>query len=143
MAGMLRPGACTFPEAAVHLRFIVAARQSGPVFLRRFAVKPFSWMSAVLVCALAGGPVMASDRADHDRARAALQAGDILPLATVLQRVAAEYPGQVLAVELERDEGRWMYEIKLLQAGGGLLKLEVDASSARVLKAKARRSEVR
>lgn len=100
-------------------------------------------MSALLVCALAAGPVLASDRADHDRARAALQAGDILPLTTVLQRVAAEYPGQVLEVELERDEGRWIYDIKLLQAGGGLLKLEVDAASARVLKAKARRSEGR
>lgn len=100
-------------------------------------------MSAVLVCALVAGPVLASDRADHDRARAALQAGDILPLATVLQRVAAEHPGQVLEVELERDDGRWVYEIKLLQAGGGLLKLEVDAASARVLKAKARRQEGR
>lgn len=100
-------------------------------------------MSAVLACALAAGPAPASDRADHDRARAALQAGDILPLATVLQRVAAEHPGQVLEVELERGEGRWIYEIKLLQAGGALLKLEVDAASARVLKAKPRRSEGR
>jgi uncharacterized membrane protein YkoI len=100
-------------------------------------------MSAVLVCALATGPALASDRADHDRARAALQAGDILPLTTVLQRVAAEHPGQVLEVELEREEGRWVYDIKLLQAGGGLLKLEVDAASARVLKTKARRSEGR
>ena len=97
----------------------------------------------MLVCALIAGPVLASDRADHDRARAALQAGDILPLATVLQRVAAEHPGQVLDVELERDDGRWVYEIKLLQASGGLLKLEVDAASARVLKARARRPEGR
>ncbi len=88
-------------------------------------------------------PAVASDRADHNRARAALQAGEILPLATVLQRVAAEHPGQVLEVELEREGGVWLYEIKLLQAGGGLLKLEVDAASARVLKARARRQEVR
>ncbi|MDP3522391.1 MAG: PepSY domain-containing protein [Hydrogenophaga sp.] len=96
--------------------------------------------SALLACALAA-PALASDRADHDRARAALQAGEILPLATVLQRVAAEHPGQVLEVELEREGARWVYEIKLLQAGGGLLKLEVDAASARVLKARPRRPE--
>lgn len=140
---MLRRGACTFPEAAVHLRFIVAARQWEPVSHSRFSVNPSLRISAVLVCALIAGPVLASDRADHDRARAALQAGDILPLATVLQRVAAEHPGQVLDVELERDDGRWVYEIKLLQASGGLLKLEVDAASARVLKARARRPEGR
>jgi uncharacterized membrane protein YkoI len=98
--------------------------------------------SALLACVLAA-PALASDRADHDRARAALQAGEILPLATVLQRVAAEHPGQVLEVELEREGARWVYEIKLLQAGGGLLKLEVDAASARVLKARARRQEAR
>ena len=98
-----------------------------------------AFASALLACA----PAEASDRADHDRARAALQAGEILPLATVLQRVAAEHPGQVLEVELEREGARWVYEIKLLQAGGGLLKLEVDAASARVLKARSRRQEAR
>ena len=98
-----------------------------------------AFASALLACA----PAEASDRADHDRARAALQAGEILPLAPVLQRVAAEHPGQVLEVELERDDGVWLYEIKLLQAGGGLLKLEVDAASARVLKARSRRQEAR
>jgi uncharacterized membrane protein YkoI len=98
-----------------------------------------AFASALLACA----PAEASDRADHDRARAALQAGEILPLATVLQRVAAEHPGQVLEVELERDGGVWLYEIKLLQTGGGLLKLEVDAASARVLKARSRRQEAR
>lgn len=100
-------------------------------------------LTAALAVVLVAGPALASDRADHDRARAALQAGEILPLATVLQRVAMEHPGQVLEVELERDDGRWLYEIKLLQASGGLLKLEVDAATARVLKAKARRSEGR
>ena len=58
-----------------------------------------------------------------------------------------EHPGQVLEVELERKaaagSGRWVYEIKLLQPSGGLLKLEVDAASARVLKARARRPEGR
>ena len=88
-------------------------------------------------------PVLAGDHADHDRAQAALRAGEIRPLAEVLQRVAAVHPGQVLAVKLEREDGRWIYELKLLQDGGGLLKLEVDAASARVLKAKARRSEGR
>ena len=106
-------------------------------------MNPLRLVSALLACALVSGPALASDRADHDRARAALQAGDILPLATVLQRVAAEHPGQVLDVELERDDGRWVYEIKVLQASGGLLKLEVDAASARVLKARARRPEGR
>lgn len=109
--------------------------------MKHLAVSTFAL--ALWVCLFAVMPAAASDHADHDRARAALQAGEILPLTTVLQRVAAEYPGQVLEVELERDAGRWTYEIKLLQPSGGLLKLEVDAANARVLKARSRQREAR
>jgi hypothetical protein len=42
----------------------------------------------------------------------------------------------VLELELERDDGRWIYEIKLLQANGQLLRLEVDAATAQVLQVK-------
>ena len=77
---------------------------------------------------------------DHDRARAALQAGEILPLPVVLERVAKEHPGNVLEVDLEREKNRWVYELKILQSGGGLLKLEVDAKDASVIK---RREEKR
>jgi uncharacterized membrane protein YkoI len=50
----------------------------------------------------AGGDGQGSD---HDRARQALEAGEVLPLRTILERVEREYPGQVLEVELERDRG--------------------------------------
>ncbi len=75
---------------------------------------------------------------DHERARAAVQAGQVLPLATLLQQLQRSHPGQVLEVELERDDGRWIYEIKLLQGGGQLLKLELDAATGQVLKARSR-----
>ncbi len=75
---------------------------------------------------------------DHDRARSAVQAGQVLPLKTVLERLEREHPGQVLEVELERDDGRWIYEVKLLQAGGRLVKLELDAASGEVLQRRVR-----
>ena len=71
---------------------------------------------------------------DHDRARQALEAGEILPLKTVLERLARDTPGQVMEVELERSGERWIYEIKLLQTGGALVKLKVDARDATVIK---------
>ena len=75
---------------------------------------------------------------DHDRARQAVQSGQVLPLPTVLEQLAREVPGQVLEVELERDGGRWIYEIKLLQTSGQLVKLKVDAQTAQVLRRKNR-----
>lgn len=103
-----------------------------------FAVR--RWLLAALLPALLALPVgsMARSEPDQDRARAALQAGEILPLATILTRLAQTQPGQVLEVELERKDGRWLYEIKLLRPGGGLLKLELDARSGEVLRQKSR-----
>ena len=75
---------------------------------------------------------------DHDRARQAVQSGQVLPLPAVLEALSREVPGQVLEVELEREDGRWIYEIKLLQSGGQLVKLKVDAQTARVLRRKNR-----
>lgn len=71
---------------------------------------------------------------DHDRARAAVQAGEVLPLKAVLARLERDHPGQVLEVELEQEEGRWVYEIKLLQPDGRLVKLELDATTAQTLR---------
>lgn len=80
-------------------------------------------------------PASAGD-GDHERARAAVEAGEVLPLATVLERLRQFHPGQVLEVELERDDGRWIYEIKLLQADGQLLKLALDARTAQTVEVK-------
>jgi len=78
-------------------------------------------------------PAYAVDLGDHDRARQALNAGEILPLKTVLEKLNQDTPGQVMEVELERKNTRWVYEIKLLRPGGLLVKLKVDASSGTIL----------
>ncbi|MFY8118104.1 MAG: PepSY domain-containing protein [Roseateles sp.] len=96
-------------------------------------------LALLAVAALgAQSPLRADDRRDHERARAALRAGEILPLQQILQSVQRSHPGEVLEVELEREDGRWVYEIKLLQPGGRLMRLDVDARSAEVLRARPR-----
>jgi uncharacterized membrane protein YkoI len=101
---------------------------------------PVSRILSVLIAVpllLALPPAAVADgERDHDRARAALRAGEVLPLATILERVAQQQPGQVLDVELERDDGHWIYELKLLQGSGALVKLKVDARDGRVLRRK-------
>lgn len=94
--------------------------------------KTLSIVAFTLAAALS--PLHAVADSDHDRARAALVSGQILPLPQVLERVAREHPGHVLEVELDREKDRWVYELKILQSGGGLLKLDVDARDATVIK---------
>jgi len=89
--------------------------------------------AACLAWASAGGIAGES----HDRARKALEAGEVLPLRTILERIERDYPGQVMDVELERQREagaeRWVYEIKLLRTGGALVRLRVDARDGSVL----------
>jgi len=92
--------------------------------------------------ALATAPAYA-DKRDHDLARQALQAGTVLPLRAILDIVEARYPGQIMEVEFEHDDGEFEYELKILQADGRLIKLKLDARNGQVLKASSKRDKSR
>lgn len=78
-------------------------------------------------------PASHASSGDHDRARAALEAGQILPLSQILAALEKTQPGQVIEVELERDGNQWIYEIKLLQKNGHRQKIKMDASNANII----------
>jgi uncharacterized membrane protein YkoI len=81
-----------------------------------------------------GAGTLAADR-DHDqeRARRALEAGEILPLNEILHEVQQRYPGTVVELELNREHDRWVYEVELIAPDGRLLKLLIDAKSKQLL----------
>lgn len=81
---------------------------------------------------------LAHGRGDHDRARDALAAGEVMPLETVLDHLQRTLPGRVLDVELEREDGRWVYQVKLMRPGGRLTRVELDARTAEVLRTRER-----
>lgn len=120
----LQPFGCTRTTAHVPAVRAPVVRR-----LRRIA-----WALGAALC-LHTAPGHADDY-DHNQARQAVQAGQILPLSQILAQQHKNHPGQVLEVELEREDGRWVYELKVLQADGQLLKLELEAQSGRVLKRK-------
>ena len=94
-------------------------------------------MVAVLLCAaLFTTGTAHADRRDHELARQALEQGQVLPLREVLDRIERQFGGQVLKIEFEREDGRFIYEIRLLQDDGRMAKLEVDARDGQVLKIK-------
>ena len=100
--------------------------------------RPFVLMALAVAAATAGTAAQAAERGhgDHDLARQALERGQVLPLRTVLEKVEREYQGQVLKVEFELDDGRFLYEIRLLQQDGRMAKLKIDAVDGRVLQIK-------
>ncbi len=119
---------------------------------KRYASGLALMVTCTLALALATGMWATGARAhNHDRDMAErLQAmGEVLPLQDILARIAQDYPGQVLEVEFEDDDDhcerdsrncatRWLYELKLLQHQGRLVKLKVDARTGQILKASSR-----
>lgn len=91
---------------------------------------------AFLACCLVAVSAGASDKDDHERARRAVQAGQVLPLPAILERLSREHAGQVMKVELEQEDDLWIYEIKLLKADGKLIKIKLDARTAADLRSK-------
>lgn len=88
------------------------------------------------VVLLVQGGATPSFARDHDDARRAVQAGEIRPLADILNLVKGKLPGEVVGVKLEREAGAWMYELRVVDGKGRLFEIHVDAKSGEVERTK-------
>lgn len=81
-------------------------------------------------------PSHGQERRDHERARAALEAGEIRPLAELLVLVERRYMGRVIEADLLRDDGQWLYEFKILPPNGRMFVVEIDAATSALLRSR-------
>ncbi|WP_306117643.1 MULTISPECIES: PepSY domain-containing protein [unclassified Roseitalea] len=91
-------------------------------------------MRALLIPLLAlalAGPALADG--DHERALDAVERGQALPLAEILAIVDDRYGGRVIEVAFERDDGRYVYELELVDRAGRLFEVYLDASTGAVI----------
>jgi len=70
---------------------------------------------------------------DHDRARRARERGEIKSLEEIMPMVAREAPGDVSHIELEHDDGLWIYEFRVIDSKGHLEEIKVDAATGRII----------
>ena len=99
---------------------------------------PLALLLLLAVLAGAAPHAQGGDDDDQANARRALAAGEILTLEKILAAVERSFKGQVVEVELEREDGRWEYEIELLTSEGNVLELTYDAATARLLETEGR-----
>jgi len=78
-------------------------------------------------------PLLALADNDHDLARELKQAGDILPLEHILEKVQRLHPGHVLEVELEKQNQRYVYEIETVDKKGSVWEMQFDAKTGVLL----------
>jgi uncharacterized membrane protein YkoI len=90
---------------------------------------------AFACAALALPPAAAKDcKRNQDCALEAFQRGEIKPLSEVLAVARAKLPGEVVKIELEREDGIWVYEIKILTASVRVREIEINAKTLDIIK---------
>lgn len=70
---------------------------------------------------------------DEDRARDAVEKGEILPLERVIARLKRAVQGEISGVELEREGRRWVYEFKIIAPTGRMVEIRIDAKTGEVI----------
>jgi uncharacterized membrane protein YkoI len=93
---------------------------------------------AVALLAMAAPAAIARDDDEHERdaVRRAVEAGEIKSLADILAAVRGKLPGEVAGVEIEHEDGRWLYEFRVVDSKGRLYEVYVDARSGKIEKIK-------
>lgn len=93
---------------------------------------------AALALAAAAAPLAVADQGrgrsgDHDDARRAVELRQALPLSRIMEIAQQAVPGEIVEVELDRDDGKLIYEIDILTQTGRLRQVEIDAETGAVL----------
>ena len=86
---------------------------------------------AASLCLLMSQSLKADSDSEH--ARLLQQQGIILPLEQVITAAMAIKSGQILETELEEEDGRFIYELEILDEAGQVWELELDATTAELI----------
>ena len=103
-------------------------------------MRPHRYLLAVLTVLLSAlMPIIAAPSLAHgddperrDEVRRAVEAGEILPLAQILERVRGKVSGDITGIEINREDGRWHYEFRVIERSGRVLEVHVDARSGNI-----------
>ena len=89
---------------------------------------------AAMLVALGTGAAAARDRGDDRReaVRRAVEAGEIQPLADILNTIRGKFAGDITGIEIERADGRWRYEFRVIDGQGRVLEVYVDARTGEI-----------
>lgn len=74
-----------------------------------------------------------ADDDDLDRLHDAVRRNEAMPLSMLLDQVNRAFPGDIIGIEIDEDDGKFIYEFKVLQANGRLLEIEMDAKDGAIL----------
>ena len=77
--------------------------------------------------------VAAGDDSQQNEAREAVRQGLVRPLEDVLTEVRKIIKGDIVEIEFEKDDGRFIYEIEYVDPDGHLMEIKIDAKTLAVV----------
>ena len=90
----------------------------------------------LLAVAIAVAPLLSvdarADSDDNDSVRHAVERGEISSLSEILKNVRGKLPGKIAGIEIEREHGRWIYELRVIDEKGRLFDVFVDAKTSKI-----------
>jgi uncharacterized membrane protein YkoI len=86
---------------------------------------------ALLAALLAPLAAQAGEREQNELHRQ-VERGEVQALSEILAVVRRRVPGDVVKVEVERHDGRWLYEIRVVDPKGRVFEIYVDAANATI-----------
>ncbi len=95
--------------------------------------QPSRLCAASLLALMMAWPAFAGRDIDQDEALRLVEQGELLPLQQILDDALGRYPGRLLEVELEFEDGRYIYEIELVTQDKRVIELEYDGQTGRLL----------
>lgn len=103
--------------------------------MSRYRIIPLCLFLALPLVAVAQGlpSIQMEDGLDAGEARAAVLRGEILPLDRILAILRKEFPGEIVEIQLELEDGILIYEFDILSPDGRLNEIEIEAATGRVL----------
>lgn len=100
---------------------------------------PTTFAATVVAGAVVAGAVGRSGAASAevisaDHVKAMVEQGEILSLQEILQINGKTLSGRIVSIELEREKGRLVYELRVLPPKGRYKKIEIDAVSGEIVR---------
>mgnify|MGYP001607091767 CR=1 FL=1 len=73
------------------------------------------------------------DAVEHEEARRALEQGLVRPLEQIIVEARKHVQGDLIEVELERENDRYIYELEFIQPSGQIIELQLDAKTMAIV----------
>lgn len=77
--------------------------------------------------------VIVAESSQQDEARDAVRQGLVRPLEEILKEVRKIIVGDIVEIEFEKHDGRYIYEIEYVAPNGHLMDIKIDAKTLAVL----------